>query len=395
MPDPIHHGRLRPTWSDVMANVPIVDRSDELCVQCGASVGVADRFCPSCGAPRVVQCPACGAFARRGTRRCPDCGGPLPHSRSVLGDLSATGAKRTGRGLRLLIASTLSLLVVFGMVAWIYFSAPERRQAQPVSQLPVRPPLASAILPGNQPVVYVSAANRLLVSNDGGESWNPITFPGVVNAVGVGKTGASSVYAAGAQLWRESPGGFYTVTTTLPTGSIQALAVDPTDANRLYALVVGQGLFQSDDGGRIWARLGNELPAEATSLTLAGNGWPLFFVGTAGHGLFASADGHSWVNANGFVNGALPTQTILAVAFDPHSGDRYVGPSGQTSTGALYAATDLGLFKSIDQGQSWSALALHQPIAALAVSASGPRLMLAMDPSGQVYRSRDGGVSWN
>ncbi|HUX88183.1 MAG TPA: hypothetical protein VMW65_14365, partial [Chloroflexota bacterium] len=115
----------------------------------------------------------------------------------------------------------------------------------------------------------------------------------------------------------------------------------------------------------------------------------------AGHGVFASADGRSWVNANGFVNGALPTQTIYAIAFDPHSGDRYVGPSGENLTGALYVGTDVGIFKSIDQGQSWSALPLNHPIAALAVSTSGPHLMLAVDPSGQVYRSEDGGSSWN
>lgn len=376
-------------------NAPTEHRSAELCVQCGAPVDLTDQFCPSCGASRVVQCPACGAFAPRGTRRCPDCSGPLPHGRSVLGTSASSPTGRRGRGLRLLIGSAVSLLIVFVAVAWVYFSAPERRQARPISQLPVPPPLALAIQAGTRPKVLVGSANRLLESDDRGGSWNPLPIAGAVEAIGVGTAGTSSIYLAGTRLWRDGPNGFRPVATRLPTASVQALAVDPADANRLYALISGSGTYRSDDGGKGWTRLGTEVPSQATSLTLARDGWPLFFVGTAGHGVFASADGRSWVNANGFVNGALPTQTIYAIAFDPHSGDRYVGPSGQNSTGALYVGTDLGLFKSIDQGQSWSALPLNHPVAALAVSTSGPHLMLAVDPSGQVYRSEDGGASWN
>ena len=376
-------------------NAPSEHRSAELCVQCGATVDLTDQFCPSCGAPRLVQCPACGAFARRGTQRCPECGGPLPRGRSVLGTTAATTTGRRGRGLRLLIGSAVSLLIVFAAVAWVYFSAPERRQARPISQLSVPPPFALAIEAGPRPTVFVGSVNRLLASDDLGVSWNSLPINGAVDAIGVGASGTSSIYLMGAQLWRDGPSGFHPVATTLPTASVQALAVDPSDANRLYALISGSGTYRSDDGGKGWTRLGTEVPSAATSLTLARDGWPLFFVGTAGHGVFASADGRSWINANGFVNGALPTQTIYAIAFDPHSGDRYVGPSGQNSTGALYVGTDVGLFKSIDQGQSWSALPLNHPVAALAVSTSGPHLMLAVDPSGQVYRSEDGGASWN
>ncbi|HUX85715.1 MAG TPA: zinc ribbon domain-containing protein, partial [Chloroflexota bacterium] len=227
-------------------NAPSEHRSAELCIQCGAPVGLTDQFCPSCGAARVVQCPACGAFAQRGARRCSDCGGPLPHARSVLGTNASTPTGRRGRGLRLLMGSTVSLLVVFAAVAWVYFSAPERRQAQPISQLAVAPPFALAINSGTRPTVLVGSATRLLESDDLGGSWTSSPIAGAVDAIGVGTAGASSIYLAGARLWQGGPNGFRPVATRLPTAAVQALAVDPTDANRLYALIPGSGTYRSD-----------------------------------------------------------------------------------------------------------------------------------------------------
>jgi photosystem II stability/assembly factor-like uncharacterized protein len=184
-------------------------------------------------------------------------------------------------------------------------------------------------------------------------------------------------------------------TTTLPVAEVRAIAVDPHNAQRLYAAASNRGFYRSTNGGKTWTVIGGNLPDRITSLALVGQGTStVFFIGTAGHGIFASPNGTSWVNASGFVNGALPTQMVAALVYDPHSGDQFVGPNGQQLSGALYAGTDQGVFKSIDEGQSWNRLDLHQSISALGISQTPTRLMLAIDTTGKVYRSRDGGLTW-
>ena len=82
---------------------------------------------------------------------------------------------------------------------------------------------------------------------------------------------------------------------------------------------------------------------------------PTLYAATLDQGVLATSNGQDWVNANGSVNGALPTTQIAGITFDPLSGDRYVAPNGAAHSGALYAATDRGLFKSIDGGVSSTA----------------------------------------
>jgi len=204
----------------------------------------------------------------------------------------------------------------------------------------------------------------------------------------------STRYVASDSFWRDDGNGLAIVASNFPPGGIRAIAVDPTNRSQVFAIGPNRAQLASVDGGQHWALLGQETPADASSLTI-GNGPARFFVGTSEHGVYASGDGLAWSNASGFVNGALPTRVVAALVYDPASGDSYVGPTGETARGALYAGTDIGLYKSIDSGVSWSSMPFHQSIVALAVGPPGLRLMIAADPEGNIYRSTDGGSTWN
>ena len=193
--------------------------------------------------------------------------------------------------------------------------------------------------------MFLGSASGDQASADSGQSWQ---------VVGTGADGqivaasGQNVYLANPGLSRGDGHSWQPISTDLPTGSIRALAVDPRDANQLYAVVAGRGFYRSDDGGAHWALVGTAIPVDADSLTVGpGN---LFYLATSGHGIFASQHGQAWSNASGFVNGALPTPNISGIAYDPASGDTYTGPNGEHLAGALYAATNRGLFKSIDGG---------------------------------------------
>jgi predicted nucleic acid-binding Zn ribbon protein len=334
--------------------------------------------------PTRHRCPRCGAPVNPDARFCAVCGTETP---------AASPRREAGRrGWGLLVGSSAVLLLIFAAVAWIYFSSPERRAERPVSRLPDGAPGALALLPGRPPTALATSGGKLLVSPDRGSTWQAVALDGAVGAVGGSEIAPGVAYLAGGHFWRGDARGFEVVGTDVPSSDVRALAVDPSAPQRVYAVVAGSSLFRSDDGGRTWVRHGSDVPADATSLTLAGP--TTFFLGTAGHGVFASADGRAWSNASGFVNGALPTRVVTSIAVDAASGDRYVAPSGETLTGAVYVGTDRGVFKSIDGGRSWAAMPLHRPVVAVAVDPSGSRLMLAVDPNGQVYRSDDGGNDW-
>lgn len=338
---------------------PRIDRSSGLaprCARCHALLAPTDRFCAVCGSTRRLTNPG----------------------------------SRKGRGIRLLATSAAVLLAVFAVVAWIYFNAPERHRAQAVAHVNARSPFTLTLTSGAPPTFYLGSANGAQVSADSGQTWQSVGK--AAGQVAAASSTGATVYLANPGLVRGNGRSWQTISTDLPADSIRGLAVDPEDPNRLYALEAGHGFYRSDDGGVHWTRVGSAFPTDANDLTI-GPGH-IFYLSTSGHGVFASQDGQTWSNANGFVNGALPTPNVSAIAYDPRSGDTYVGPNGEHLSGALYAATDRGAFKSIDGGGSWSALSIQIPLAALAVDPSGSHLILAMGPNGAVYRSKDGGVSW-
>lgn len=330
------------------------------CRRCGALVGVSARYCGVCGTAAAERAPS----------------------------------DQPGRGRLLLFVSALSLVLIFAGVAWIYFSAPQRRQEHAVSHLASGAPYAIAILPGNPPLTVSVTGGLASASTNQGAEWQRLPLQGTVKVVAAGAGPEATIYLAGSQLWRGGAAGVQPVATSFPLSALRALAVDPLDSRRVYAAVVGKGLYESDNSGGSWSLLNPDVPSDTTSLTATGGKAGFVFLGTSTEGIFGSVAGDRWSNASGFVNGALPTHAIAALAFDPKSGDQYVGPSGDTMSGALYAGTDRGVFKSIDGGRSWSALPFQHPVQALAVDPSGSHLMIAVDANGDVYRSSDDGNSW-
>lgn len=172
-----------------------------------------------------------------------------------------------------------------------------------------------------------------------------------------------------------------------PGGAAYGLAVDPKDANVLYAGAFGGGVWKSTDGGASWGRLPG-LPAQETVNAVAVSPADSHTVLAAGFtALWRSADaGVTWKKV---LDQGISQPAMTGFAFDPRS------------PGTVYASADndgfpTGIFKSTDSGATWKpanqGINPNSRVRGVAVSRDGKAVYAASEDG--VYLSADGGASW-
>jgi photosystem II stability/assembly factor-like uncharacterized protein len=214
------------------------------------------------------------------------------------------------------------------------------------------------------------------------------------------------------------------------TQSIGAIAVAPSDSNVIYVasgeglhrpdLSVGDGIYRSADAGKTWTHLGlrngQQIPAIAVDPKNANR----IFAAVLGHpygpnaerGIFRSTDGgKTWdkvlykdesTGGSDVVIDPKNPQVVYASLWDER-----LGPWEDDNE---YATTNGGLFKSTDGGATWKQLTNGLPKDLVqinvAIAASNPQRLYATlatkeegsgyatDKGLAVYRSDDGGMSW-
>jgi hypothetical protein len=128
------------------------------------------------------------------------------------------------------------------------------------------------------------------------------------------------------------------------------------------------GLIESTDGGRTWEPLSRQGESDFHALTSSAAG----VIGFDGS-LLRSTDGREWQNLT------IPAQPASLAA----------SPDGAQ----VLATTQQGLQRSDDAGTSWSQVE-GAPLLQVVDWADSGTDVIGVDPAGQVWRSRDGGGSW-
>jgi photosystem II stability/assembly factor-like uncharacterized protein len=179
-----------------------------------------------------------------------------------------------------------------------------------------------------------------------------------------------------------------------PVGTVQALAVAPSDPSVVYA-DSGNGVFVSVDAGATWTRRSDKSHVLAfavdptnPSIVWAGSGR----IGDSDRdsGLWKSTDGGaSWTLLTVTPTGSFGQFPTYAVAIDS------VVPS------TVYAGTSVGLYGTTDGGATWTALTNGFPpltnIFALGIAPSSHSTIYAGTAYGGgigVFKSTDRGASW-
>lgn len=182
------------------------------------------------------------------------------------------------------------------------------------------------------------------------------------------------------QSWKQRNGGLQDL-------SIIALAISPTfPQDRTAFVAVAGGMYRTVDGGKSWSQVLATAADDAVQCIAISPDYAsdrTVFAGTENSGVLISRDGgNNWQATNI----GLPSLSINDLALSPEfQHDHIIG-----------AATGDGIALSADGGASWQQVgAASEVVLSLGISDSSNRIMLAGLFDKGIFRSEDGGNSWN
>ncbi len=261
--------------------------------------------------------------------------------------------------------------------------------------------VAVAVHPTKPHIVYVVTEEAVYKTRDGGQAWARLSeglnrvrvmnvaidprFPASIFA----GTFAGGVYQSpdGGRRWLPRNAGLQKGTISV---NVNQLVFHPTDVQTLYAATT-VGVFKSTDGGQSWNERMRDMTEINFIVALAVDPVhpDVLYAGTSG-GVYRSIDGaDSWTKIN---HGLVPDDATMAsmalgintLLMDP------------TNSDILYAGSTQGLFKTLDRGEVWTAMATA--LGPLYVSslgfAHGNNRILHMGTSRGMFASQDGGHTW-
>jgi photosystem II stability/assembly factor-like uncharacterized protein len=185
------------------------------------------------------------------------------------------------------------------------------------------------------------------------------------------------------------------------TGRLTAIAVHPTDSNIIYIGGAQGGVWKTTDGGAFWTPLTDEECSLAMGHIAIDPVDPeILYVGTGeqhfssdsyyGCGILRSEDGgSSWTQLGeaNFVREGESNAKISRVDIDPTT-------AGDPATTTVLAASDFGLFRSVDGGVTWE-LVLSGIATDLVRDPSDSQILYAAIRYTGVFKSTDGGINWD
>ncbi|MBI2853095.1 MAG: hypothetical protein HYX84_08400 [Chloroflexi bacterium] len=187
------------------------------------------------------------------------------------------------------MSPSIVLAIVLGLLL-------SQRGTSPISVLSAGDYHSLAFNPTEADVVFFGHHDGVMLSEDGGVTWRNVVARRNFDAMAIAVDFKDSrlVYAAGHDVFPASRDGGTTwspVPHNLPGSDIHGFAVSSRDPKRLFAFVVGYGLFVSDDGGSAWTRLSTQLPADVMALAASGSSPETLYAARMRAGVLKSTDG--------------------------------------------------------------------------------------------------------
>lgn len=227
----------------------------------------------------------------------------------------------------------------------------------------------------------------MYVSTDAGATWTLHTslVNRRISKVAVAPTDATRVFVAGANGLERSTDSGASWSTVL-TGAVADIIVDPNDANICYASRDNDGIYQSTDAGVTWTQL-------AAGPTGAAADWLKLAIGTAG------TNGSDYLAAKSV--GTVYLSTDAGATWSTIAGSHGAGWTGWCDMIAVAPDDEdvilvggIGIERTADGGTTWSAIAgLHADHHVAVFAPSNPNIVYECNDGG-VYRSSNKGASF-
>jgi len=204
------------------------------------------------------------------------------------------------------------------------------------------------------------------------------------------------------------------------TGSIGAIAVAPSNPSVIYVgtgagiirpdLAIGDGMYKSTDAGKTWQHLGLRDSQMIAGIAVDPSNADRLFVAVLGHpygpnperGVFRSTDGGRSFEKVLFKDDYTSANEVLLDPRDPRVLYATLWSQQQSFIeGQGFGNAGMGIFKSTDGGTTWSQLSEGLPPilqANIAIAPSDPGILYAAVAPAQgpigFYKSTDGGAHW-
>lgn len=255
----------------------------------------------------------------------------------------------------------------------------------------------------NPSVLILGTNAGIYRSTDGGATWQPIGPKNVnttslvesggtmfaagvseasANATPVSKIGDVYVVPSGPSVLFSSTNNGSTWRAIHPSGlpdvPVQALAVDPTDSQILYAVLKTGSIYRSTDDARSFAVLSSKIGGTPWALAITQGSH--LVAGNMTNGNFVSSNATSWQSTE-FTD---PDGTHMVMEYA-------VSPTNLTRV----LMTSYGIVMSSDGGKTWHVVLKSKVMfGPVAYSPTKPSLAYAIGFDGSLWRSDNGGTTW-
>ena len=275
-----------------------------------------------------------------------------------------------------------------------------------------------------QVMVIGTADAGLYVSHDGGHAWKRTgrtVLGGGITCVAMARDGLTVFAGTQDNGLFVSRDGVTWTKVTLPFGSeplVAGIAVNRIDEARIAVCVTGSGVGVSADGGKTWTRSrAGSVPSDCAAVEFVPGQGTGLVMGTQSGVLCFSQDGTAWrvvrelpVGGHVFALAQVGDRLLVATSHGVLSSpdgtawqESSTGITNLTLTGlavspvqpdTLFAATDDGVYRSVDAGGSWSRSSPSEGALSVLVLSDG-NTVLAGTADGRVLRTADSGRTWS
>lgn len=258
--------------------------------------------------------------------------------------------------------------------------------------------------------LYLGSEQGLFRSTDGADSWSCVESPlnGLQvwsllllarnpDVIVVGTCPPRLFHSAdGGCTWTEPAIRIEQECPRILHNRVTTLVADGVDAEGVWAGVEIDGLYRSRDEGRTWRKAhGKGLSSQdihAVAVVPAGNDEPKRLLAATNNDLNLSLDdGETWEPLR--VGGALPWSYCRGLAQRCGRPEEVLLGNGNGPPGSEGVVA-----RSTDGGRSWQPAVMpgraNSTLWNFAVHPADPELVYASSVSGEVYRSADGGATW-